>query len=282
MAYVYYTMKRDDDHNDNKIFRWHIASGSGNSAPILTNTGIEDGKTYTLKLLADGRFLFTAKGAGTNDITELYMSSKTTDSYANLSTVQSAENSLVVGSLHGGFPSFDQITFSLPTERTARIETDPNDTAKILAVYNSKLYLCAVEGDRIVFGTNSIRSSVDEVVWATKERICVKSGTTINIINYIGSGQGGNISVSEQSADMPLSFIQPCDKSGGAISSSSSLIYMYDGSAIFLLDRYGNRHEIAINVKNNRPQESTEETDDGTTDDTATDDGTYTEEISLG
>jgi hypothetical protein len=45
------------------------------------------------------------------------------------------------------------------------------------------------------------------------------------------------------------------------------------------LDKNGDRHEIAINVKNNRPQENetTEETDE-----TATDDGTYTEEIPLG
>jgi hypothetical protein len=271
MQYVYYTLKRDDDHTDNKMYRYNFASNSGNGEPIASNVGIDNGKTYTPKLLSGGRFLFTVKGSGTNDITEIYLSSKVTDRYSNLSTVQSTvsgdENSLVVGSaVAGDFPKFEDLKFYLPTEMMGKIDTNPNGTAKVLVVYNSKLYSCGVVGENIIFG-GSIRNSVDEVVLATKDKIYTKSGSSINICNYTGTNQGGVASVDTQNANIPLSIIQPCDKNGASVGSNTSLVYMLTDSGLFLLDRNGTQYEIAIKDKNNRPvaeEEPVEEIDDGT------------------
>jgi hypothetical protein len=273
MEYVYYTTAREN-HNDNKMYRWHIASGSGNGAPIASNDGIEDGKTYTPKYAADGRFIFTAKGAGTNDMTELYMSSKPTDNYANLNTVQTDSNSLVVGNVDSGFPKFDSLKFYLPTEKTAG---SSNATANLLVVYNSRLYLCGVTDNKIIFGKSlgSATNTVDEVVLATAAYIYVNGSSNINILSYTGKIESGVINVSGQNS-MPLSVIQPCDKDGHLpYSGVSSLIFMMTDSGIFLIDKSGKQHEIAINVKNNRP------TEEETTTEESTDDGTYSEEYSL-
>jgi hypothetical protein len=244
MQFVYYTTARDDSFSGNKMYRYNFADGGGNSAPVASDANAENGKTYTPKTLSDGRFLFTVKGSATNDPTLIYISSKETDDYAGLSTVQSATNELRI--FNTSLPVAD-IKFYVSSQSSGNL--------RVLAIHNNKLYLCTASGGEVKLPEPNahIYGNAGEVVLALADRIYVKYESYVKAMDYSGSliASGAaddgftGVSVSSQNSSMPISIFQPF-QSDGDPDGDGYMTYILTSSGVTLANENGRTYSVVF------------------------------------
>jgi hypothetical protein len=206
MEYVYYTKSRDSGENvgGNKMFRYNIASGNGNEAPVAAKGDVNGGDTYTPKAVTDGKFFYTVKGSETQSVEKLCVSANVNDNYLTL---------------------YKNIVTEVSNMKFYKSS---------LAMFGNKLYKYTVQADVITIPQMQIISSADEVSAVTDDKIYVKVGTVINIFDHNGNNTGAaGADISAKKAEIPVSVITPHTKNGNEdLGSGGRLIFVMTETGI--------------------------------------------------